>query len=46
VTFITGHAGDAGLEGQIATWGVPVIAKPFSVTRLAEVCAPILALAG
>jgi CheY-like chemotaxis protein len=40
--FITGHAGDKQLEGEIAKWNVPVVAKPFTLERLAEVCGPIL----
>jgi len=40
--FMTGHAGDKELEKQIAGWGVPVIAKPFRLSRLSEVCFPYL----
>jgi CheY-like chemotaxis protein len=40
--FITGHPGDSDLEAQIAQWNVPVIAKPFKLARLAEVCEPFL----
>jgi len=40
--FMTGHAGDKDLEEQIISWGVPVIAKPFRLSRLSEVCYPFL----
>jgi len=40
--FMTGHAGDKELDQQIADWGVPVIAKPFRLNRLSEVCFPYL----
>jgi len=40
--FVTGHPGDKHLEDEIASWSVPVIAKPFSLPRLAEVCGPYL----
>ena len=40
--FVTGHAGDKNLEAEIAQWGVPVLAKPFSLGRFAETCAPYL----
>jgi signal transduction histidine kinase len=40
--FMTGHAGDKELETKIAEWGVPVIAKPFRLSRLSEVCFPYL----
>jgi CheY-like chemotaxis protein len=40
--FMTGHAGDKNMEQQIANWGVPVIAKPFKLNRLSEVCFPYL----
>ena len=40
--FVTGHPGDKQLEMEIARWNVPVIAKPFTLTRLAEVCGPFL----
>ncbi len=40
--FITGHAGEKRFEAEIATWGVPVIAKPFTMAQLAAVCAPLL----
>jgi CheY-like chemotaxis protein len=40
--FMTGHAGDKDLEREIFEWGVPVIAKPFRLSRLSEVCYPFL----
>jgi signal transduction histidine kinase/CheY-like chemotaxis protein len=40
--FVTGHPGEARLEAEIAQWGVPVVAKPFTISRLSEVCAPYL----
>jgi len=40
--FVTGHPGDNRLEAEIAQWNVPVIAKPFKLARLAEVCGPFL----
>ncbi|MBC8041136.1 MAG: response regulator [Opitutaceae bacterium] len=40
--FITGHPGEKAMEAQIAQWNVPVIAKPFQLTRLVEVCGPFL----
>jgi signal transduction histidine kinase/CheY-like chemotaxis protein len=42
LVFITGHAGDRRLGAEISSWNVPVISKPFTFERLAEVCAPIL----
>jgi CheY-like chemotaxis protein len=40
--FVTGHANDKQLESEIAKWNVPVVAKPFTLARLAEVCGPYL----
>jgi signal transduction histidine kinase len=40
--FVTGHAGEKHFEAEIAQWGVPVIAKPFTMTQLISVCAPFL----
>ncbi len=40
--FITGHPGEQSLQDEIAVWGVPVIAKPFTLPRLVEVCRPLL----
>jgi CheY-like chemotaxis protein len=40
--FITGNPGEKQLEAEIARWNVPVIAKPFTLARLAEVCGPFL----
>lgn len=44
--FVTGHAGEKHFEAEIAQWGVPVLAKPFSLAQLAAVCAPYLQSAG
>ncbi len=38
--FVTGNYGEKQLEAEIAGWGVPLIAKPFTIARLAEACAP------
>ena len=43
--FVTGHPGDQRLEAEIAQWNVPVVAKPFKLTRLAEACGPFLVAA-
>ena len=40
--FVTGYAGEKSIEQQIADWGVPVITKPFKLSRLSEVCFPFL----
>ena len=40
--FVTGHAGERELEEQIARWNVPLVKKPFSMARLADVCQPFL----
>lgn len=40
--FITGHPGEKAMEAQIAHWNVPVIAKPFQLSRLVEICGPYL----
>ncbi|MDF3057673.1 MAG: hybrid sensor histidine kinase/response regulator [Rariglobus sp.] len=40
--FITGHPGEKALETQITEWNVPVIAKPFQLSRLIEICGPFL----
>jgi two-component system NtrC family sensor kinase len=40
--FVTGHPGGRHLDAEIAHWNVPVIAKPFTVSRLADVCGPFL----
>ncbi|HZP60666.1 MAG TPA: ATP-binding protein [Opitutaceae bacterium] len=40
--FITGHPGEQHLEAEIAQWNVSVIAKPFTLPHLAEVCGPFL----
>lgn len=40
--FVTGYAGEKSIEQRIADWGVPVITKPFKLSRLSEVCFPFL----
>jgi len=40
--FITGHAGQKEQGEEIARSGVPVVAKPFTIARLIEVCTPFL----
>ena len=40
--FITGHPGERDLRNEIARWDVPVIAKPFTITKLTEICLPYL----
>ncbi len=40
--FITGHPGEKDMEARIAQWNVPVVAKPFQLKRLVEVCGPFL----
>jgi len=40
--FITGYPGDQNLVMQVAQWNVPVIAKPFTLAKLVEVCGPFL----
>jgi CheY-like chemotaxis protein len=42
LVFVTGHAGEKHLEEEIAQWSVPVLMKPFTVARFAEVCGPFL----
>jgi signal transduction histidine kinase/CheY-like chemotaxis protein len=42
LVFVTGHAGDKAMEEEIARWSVPVVPKPFTPRRLAEICAPFL----
>ncbi len=44
--FITGHAGEASLGELLARTSVPLLAKPFTVQRLRQVCGPILAATG
>jgi signal transduction histidine kinase/CheY-like chemotaxis protein len=41
-TFITGHPGEQSLRNEIAQWNVPVLAKPFTLSRLVEICRPLL----
>lgn len=38
--FVTGYAGEKNLEDEISRWGVPVLAKPFTVAKLTAACAP------
>jgi signal transduction histidine kinase len=42
VAFVTGHPGDKDIAGAIREWNVPVLAKPFTMSRLGEVCRRIL----
>ena len=41
--FVTGYPGDNHLTEEIGRCDVPVVAKPFTVDRFAEVCRPYLA---
>jgi len=40
--FITGYPGRDSLDAELETLGAPVIAKPFTVSRLVEVCGSFL----
>ena len=40
--FVTGHAGSKALDDEIEDWGVPLLAKPFTLARLVAVCGPYL----
>jgi signal transduction histidine kinase len=40
--FVTGHAGEEDWETDLSSWHVPVVRKPFSLARLADVCQPFL----
>jgi CheY-like chemotaxis protein len=40
LVFVSGHVGQGQLAEDIARWGVPVLAKPFTMARLAKICAP------
>lgn len=40
--FVTGHPGENALAAEIAKWNVPLIAKPFTLARMTEVCGPFL----
>jgi len=40
--FMTGHPGGQHLEEQITRWKIPVVAKPFSIGRITEVCGPFV----
>jgi CheY-like chemotaxis protein len=40
VVFVSGHIGDKPLEAEIAHWNVPVLAKPYSLEQLSNVCRP------
>jgi CheY-like chemotaxis protein len=44
--FVTGHAGETHFEAEVAQWGVPVIAKPFTIAQLAATCLPFLQISG
>ena len=39
--FVSG-AGDKQIDAEVKRWNVPLIAKPFTVTRLIEACLPFL----
>jgi CheY-like chemotaxis protein len=43
LVLVTGHAGERHLEEEIAVWGVPVLLKPFTMERFAELYSPFLA---
>lgn len=43
LVFLTGYMGPGRLQEDIARWGVPVLVKPFTIQRLANVCSPFLA---
>lgn len=36
--FVTGHVGQNQLQDDIAHWGVPLLTKPFTMSRLAKMC--------
>ena len=40
--FVTGNSGEKHFEAEVAGWGVPIIAKPFSIAELIAVCGPYL----
>ncbi len=40
--FVTGHPGENALAAEIAKWNVPLIAKPFTLAQMTEVCGPFL----
>lgn len=40
--FVTGHAGEKQLAAEIERWNVPVLAKPFTLARLADACGSFL----
>ena len=42
VVFVTGYSGGHAVDEELAQWGCPVIIKPFSKSRLEEVCRPYL----
>ena len=40
--FITGHIGEKEQRDEIIRWQVPLLAKPFAIDRLIEICAPFV----
>ena len=44
--LVSGHAGDKQIEEEIRRWSIPLVAKPFTMTRLAGACLPFLRTAG
>ena len=42
VVFVTGYIGDRDQSEEIAGWRVPVVAKPFTIDHLVEICSPFL----
>ena len=41
--FVTAHAEDRHFETNLIEWGVPILAKPFTLSDLLAVCGPALA---
>ncbi len=41
--FVTAHAEDRHFETKLIEWGVPILAKPFTLSDLLAVCGPALA---
>jgi CheY-like chemotaxis protein len=41
--FVTAHAEDRHFETKLIEWGVPILAKPFTLSELLAVCEPVLA---
>jgi two-component system NtrC family sensor kinase len=44
--LVSGHSGDKQIEEEIQRWSIPLVAKPFTMTRLAGACLPFLRTAG